>query len=82
MPNTYPLRALCWVIALLPSFLSAQLTIKVTSIPFNTPPGATIYITGTFNNWDPGHASYALTALPNGQYSITMPPVAGPVRFK
>lgn len=82
MPNTYPLRALCWVIALLPGFLSAQLTIKVTSIPLNTPAGANIHITGTFNNWNPGDAAMVLKAQPNGQRTITLNPAVGPVRFK
>ncbi len=82
MLHTYPLRALCWIIALLPGILSAQLTINVASIPQNTPASAHLYITGTFNNWDPGDASMVLTAQPNGKYSITLNPAAGPVRFK
>lgn len=82
MLNTYPLRALCWVLALLPGILSAQLTIKVTAVPANTPAGANLYIAGTFNNWDPGDANMMLTTPPNGQYSITVNPAVGPVRFK
>lgn len=84
MPNTYPLRALCWAIALflLPGFLSAQLTIKVTSLPANTPAGAKIYIAGSFNGWNPGDAAMILTAQPNGHRTITLNPPVGPVRFK
>ena len=82
MLNTYPLRALCWVLALLPSLLAAQLTVTVNSIPANTPANAKIYIAVTFNNWNPGDANSILTALPDGRYSITLNPPIGPVRFK
>jgi predicted alpha/beta superfamily hydrolase len=60
----------------------AQLTLKVTSIPVNTPPGASIYVAGTFNNWNPGDATKVLTPLGNGQYSITLNPPAGEVKYK
>ncbi|MEZ4941498.1 MAG: alpha/beta hydrolase-fold protein [Saprospiraceae bacterium] len=82
MLNTYPLRALIWVLALLPSLLSAQLTVMVTSVPANTPASAKIYVTGTFNNWNPGDANSILTPMPNGRYTITLNPAIGPVRFK
>ena len=36
---------------------NAQLTLKVTSVPANTPAGANIYAVGTFNNWNPGDAT-------------------------
>lgn len=73
---------MCWAIALLPSILSAQLTIKVTSIPTNTPASANIHITGTFNGWNPADVNMILTAQPGGQYSIALNPAPGPVRFK
>lgn len=59
-----------------------QLTLKVTSIPFNTPPAASIYAVGTFNNWNPGDPAMILGNLGNGQYSITVNPPAGEVKFK
>ena len=62
--------------------LYAQLTLHVTSIPINTPPGASIYAVGTFNNWDPGDATMILTPGGSGQYSITVNPPAGQVKFK
>lgn len=60
----------------------AQLTLKITSIPANTPPGASIYATGTFNNWDPGDQTKILTSLGGGQYQIVLNPAAGQVKFK
>ncbi|MBK8920634.1 MAG: T9SS type A sorting domain-containing protein [Saprospirales bacterium] len=82
MFNTYPLRALCWVLAFLPGLLPAQLTIKVTALPANTPASAKIYITGAFNNWNPADANMIMATLPDGQCAITLNPPVGPVRFK
>lgn len=59
-----------------------QLTLKVTSIPLNTPPNATIYAVGTFNNWNPADPAAALAPIGNGQYSITINPPAGEVKYK
>lgn len=60
----------------------AQLTLKVTSIPANTPAGASIYVAGTFNNWDPGDQNMILNSLGGGQYQIVLNPAAGQVKFK
>jgi predicted alpha/beta superfamily hydrolase len=62
--------------------LQAQLTLKITAIPANTPPGSDIHAVGTFNNWAPGDATKKLTPLGNGQFSITLNPPVGEVRFK
>lgn len=64
------------------SSAEAQLTIKVTAIPANTPPGSSIYIAGTFNNWDPADATKILTPLGGGQFSIVLYPPNGTVKFK
>lgn len=69
------------VVLMLPT-AGAQLTLHVTSIPFNTPPGASIYAVGTFNNWNPGDPATILTPAGNGQYNITLNPPAGEVKFK
>ena len=60
----------------------AQLTIKITAIPANTPPGSSIHIAGTFNNWNPADATKILTALGGGQFSIVLNPPNGTVKFK
>lgn len=62
--------------------LFAQLTLKVTAIPANTPAGASIYVAGTFNNWNPGSAAHILTPDGNGNYVITITPAAGLLKFK
>ena len=61
----------------------AQLTVTLTSVPANTPVGATIYIAGTFNSWNPRAAGYALAPQGGGQYAITLPTtVRGAISFK
>lgn len=59
-----------------------QLTINVTSIPFNTPAGANIHVAGTFNNWNPSDASNILSNNGSGLYQITLMPASGEVKFK
>ena len=61
----------------------AQLTVRLTGVPPSTPAGATIYVAGSFNGWNPGDAAYALAVTPGGGYAITLPDsVRGAVEFK
>jgi metallo-beta-lactamase class B len=62
--------------------LNAQLTLRVTAIPSNTPPGANIHVAGTFNNWNPSDATKILALNLDGNYTITLTPAAGEVKFK
>jgi AraC-like DNA-binding protein len=41
-------------------------------IPPNTPPDATLFISGNFNNWDPGDESYRLQRQFDGSYQVTL----------
>ena len=61
--------------------LQAQLTIKVTSIPINTPAGASIYIAGNFNTWNASDPTKILTKS-GTEYSITINPAPGALEFK
>ena len=75
------LAFLSWLLAL--SASPAQTILTITSVPANTPAGATLYVAGTFNSWNPGSPAYALVRAANGQYSITLPPtVAGAIEYK
>ena len=77
------LRVLCF--ALLTGALPAraQLTLTLTRVPANTPAGATIYVAGNFNNWNPAATGYQLTPQPGGQYRLTLPTtVRGAVQYK
>ena len=62
--------------------IEAQLTLKVTSIPSNTPSGAAIFVAGNFQNWQPADPNFKLTSLGNGQFSITFSPPVGSVEYK
>ena len=52
-------------------------------VPAATPAGASVYVAGTFNNWNPADARYRLAAGGDGTYAITLPAdVLGAVEFK
>lgn len=61
-------------------FIHAQVTLKVTSIPSNTPAGATIFVAGGFNGWDP--SGTPLVKDSNGNYLYTIPEGTGTVEYK
>jgi predicted alpha/beta superfamily hydrolase len=67
---------------LLSSALLAQLTLRVTAIPANTPPGDDIFVAGNFNGWDPGAAAYQLQHQGGQVYELTFNPAAGNLQFK
>ncbi len=62
--------------------LVAQLQINVNAIPASTPENASIYVAGTFNNWNAGNSNYILSDNGNGTYQITVNPPLGEVKFK
>ncbi len=66
----------------LPLCLSAQLTIRLTSIPANTPANDKIYIVGNFNNWNAADSNFVLSPAENGAYTITLNPAKGQVEYK
>lgn len=97
MKNVYQTDALCryvvrslrqvkpilvFVFTLASVVLSAQLTIKVTAVPMNTPAGAEIYTAGSFNNWNPADPARKLMPVGPGKYIITLNPAPGQVEFK
>ena len=60
----------------------AQVTIRLSAVPANTPAGATLYLAGSVNNWNPASSTYALTRLPDGTYAITLPAATGTIQYK
>ncbi|MFN7326085.1 MAG: alpha/beta hydrolase-fold protein [Chitinophagales bacterium] len=62
--------------------VSAQLTIKVTAVPANTPAGASIFLTGPFNGWNMADPLKKLTPVGNGVYMITFNPTPGVLEYK
>ena len=59
---------------------SAQITLKVTEIPKDTPKNATIYVAGNFNGWNPN--STPLIADEKGNHTITFPEENGEIEYK
>jgi len=58
-------------------------TIHVESVPVNTPRGATVYVAGSFNRWNPRDRAYELVSDNHGGYVILFPDsVKGPIEFK
>jgi len=55
----------------------------ILNVPANTPADANIYITGSFNGWQPDAESYRLTKNTEGKYEFTFPDnVRGHIEFK
>ena len=76
-------RFFVFLLSLLSTAAPAQTTLTLTRVPANTPAGATLYVAGTFNGWNPGSAAYALAPAGNGQYVITLPAsVTGSIEYK
>jgi predicted alpha/beta superfamily hydrolase len=50
--------------------LSAQVTIRVTSIPINTPLDTRIYVAGDFNDWDYEDPNTLMTRQADGTYTV------------
>ena len=61
--------------------LAGNVTIIITEIPENTPPGDNIYIAGSFNNWDPGNPDYILYENLQGNPQIDLEGY-GTIEFK
>ena len=59
-----------------------DMTIQVTSMPGNTPPSDNIYISGNFNNWDPGDPNYILTPNNDSVLEVKLPKGIGNVEYK
>ena len=78
MKKLFPL-----LFTLLAFVAQAQVTFRITAVPTNTPANATIYMAGTFNNWNPASAAHTLTYNPaDRSYSITLPAGTGTIEYK
>ncbi len=54
----------------------------VTKLPENTPKDAVLYITGTFNNWNPGDETYRLQRQADQSYRISVVSEQEKVEYK
>jgi predicted alpha/beta superfamily hydrolase len=60
---------------------AAEVTIIVTSLPANTPPGDNVYIAGNFNGWNPGNPDFILFPNNAGMPEIVLNG-SGTIEFK
>ncbi|MGV8915295.1 MAG: alpha/beta hydrolase-fold protein [Kaistella sp.] len=74
------MKKFLFLLILISTNIAAQITLKVTAIPTNTPAGATLYVAGNFNAWDPG--STPLVADGQGNYTYTIPEGTGTLEYK
>jgi len=61
--------------------ISGQVNI-ILKVPANTPYSGNIYISGSFNNWNPADDSYAMKRNANGTYIFYFPGLLGSVHYK
>ncbi|MBL7816166.1 MAG: T9SS type A sorting domain-containing protein [Saprospiraceae bacterium] len=62
--------------------LFAQLTVRLTAVPSNTPISDTIFIAGNFNNWNPKDLSKILIRQSDGTYKITFSTTVTNIEYK
>ena len=61
---------------------AAQVVLKIGRVPAGTPPTDTLFVAGSFNNWNPHNARFALRKVANGSYQISLPLSAAPAEYK
>jgi hypothetical protein len=59
-----------------------DMTIRLEKLPDNTPPTEPIYISGNFNNWDPGDEDYIMQRNSDSVLEIQLPKGIGEVQYK
>lgn len=60
----------------------AQVTLKITSLPTNTPTGASIYLAGTVNSWNEANPAYIMQPDGLGNLQIVIPQGTGTMSYK
>lgn len=59
-----------------------QVTLRITSIPGNTPPEATIYLAGSVNGWNPVDNNSIMQPDGFGAFQLVIPEGTGTVEYK
>jgi hypothetical protein len=59
-----------------------QITIKVDSVPANTPEGAQLFIAGNFNNWNPSDPNFIMNKKDDSTFFTTLPYGFGTMEYK
>lgn len=72
-----------YVLLLLLSTSCRRVVLELNKVPSNTPRGAKIYVTGTFNSWNPGDPSYLMTYdETTKRYEVNLPIGFGTIEYK
>ena len=81
--NFFKLKYLLYLIGILITLSSChKMRVEVHHLPSNTPENDDIYISGDFNNWDPGDINYIMTRLGDSMYYIDLPRGVGVLEYK
>jgi alpha-glucosidase len=72
----------CFIALLVPFFVVAQVTIRVTALPTTTPADPILYFAASINDWNPGDPAYRFVSEGNGVYRLTIPEATGTVLYK
>ena len=59
-----------------------DMTVQLTGLPGNTPTSENIYISGNFNNWDPGDPDFVLHKNSDSILEIRLPKGIGEIEYK
>jgi hypothetical protein len=59
-----------------------SVTLELESIPVNTPPGSSVFVSGNFNYWDPGDGNFRFQQGPNGKHYLEFPMGWGELHYK
>jgi predicted alpha/beta superfamily hydrolase len=80
------LRECCWLtVALTIGYAlpgSAQVVLKITRLPADTPSADTVFVAGSFNSWNPHRLAYALHHNPDGTWQLVLPAGLGALEYK
>jgi predicted alpha/beta superfamily hydrolase len=60
----------------------AQVTLRIISLPKNTPEKPDIFVAGSLNGWNPGDNNFSLKQGGDGIWAITIPEGKGKIEYK
>lgn len=61
---------------------TAQITLTVEVVPAETPAADSLFLVGTFNNWNPGDKRYVFQRHTDGKYTLHLPASLLPFEYK
>ncbi|MBD2722708.1 alpha/beta hydrolase [Hymenobacter armeniacus] len=61
---------------------NAQVLLKLTRVPATTPATDTLFVAGSFNNWNPHSRAHALRRQADGSYQLDLPTALGSIEYK